>query len=257
MEAHINYDLCFGESRLASVTRTGSDFPNLWGEYQLKEGIREDDRLRHVVDYIESSIRTAQLAEADQQNEALYAWEENFIDLIESNQWFLVDEKGQREPILIPIFHSKQEIGWRWRIERTVTIRDLLVPAIKEAFPNLPFSFSTSGNLVATLRAPFPEIGELQIYDDGEEATVGVSEVTHLHFNPLDATLTGERRARRIAEEVMGFLRALFADQVLLFRTPNRGEGGWQRLDVSSKLPALDSGREYFLWSGPYDTHKV
>jgi hypothetical protein len=256
MEVHIKYDLCFGESRLASVTRTGADFPNLWGEFRLKESIREDDRLRHVVDYIDYSIRTAPLAEADQQDDARNAEEEKFIDLIDSNQWFLVDEKGQREPILIPIFHSEREIGWRWRM-RIVTIRDLLIPAIKEAFPNLPFSFSTSRNLVATLQAPFPEIGELQIYDDGEEATVGISEVTHLHFNPDNATLTGDRRDRQIAEEVMGFLRALFADQVLLFRTPNRGVGGWQRLDVSTKLPALSSDREYFLWSGPYDTHKV
>lgn len=136
-------------------------------------------------------------------------------------------------------------------------IRAFLIPAIKEAFPNLPFSFSESSNLVATLKAPFPEIGELQIYDDGEEATVSISEVTHGHFNPYDESLSREQRDRKIAEDVMSFLRALFADRVLLFRTPNRGMGGWRRLDVSTEPPTFSSGHEYFLWSGPYDTHKV
>ena len=104
LDEHRRYDLWFGEWQLASVTRTGGDFPNLWGEFQLKEGIREDDRIRHVVDYIDFSIRTAPLVHADQQDDAWYAEEDDFSDLIESNQWFLVDEKGQREPILIPIF---------------------------------------------------------------------------------------------------------------------------------------------------------
>jgi len=136
-------------------------------------------------------------------------------------------------------------------------IRDHLTAAIKESFPSLPFSFSQSSNLVATLQPPFAEIGKLEIYDDGDEATVSISEITHGHFNPYDATLSEEQRDRQIVEDVISFLRALFADQVLLFRTPSRGMGGWLRLDLSPEPPTLSSGREYFLWSGPYDTHKV
>ena len=113
----MKYDLWFGESKLASVTRTGADFPSLWGEYQLEEGIREDDRLRHVVEYIDYSIRTAPLFEAARPHVPRVDEEDNFIDLIESKQWFLLDEKGEREPILIPIFHSERDIGWRWRFE--------------------------------------------------------------------------------------------------------------------------------------------
>ena len=139
-------------------------------------------------------------------------------------------------------------------------IRDLLIPAIKEAFPNLPFSFSQSSNPVAKLQPPCGEIGTLDIYDDGGEATVYITEITHGHFNPYDASLSEAQRDRLIVEDVIGFLRALFADRVLLFRTPGqgiRGIGGWQRLDISPKPPVLNPEREYFLWSGPYDAHKV
>jgi hypothetical protein len=136
-------------------------------------------------------------------------------------------------------------------------IRDHLIAAIKESFPSLPFLFSQSSNPVAKLQPPFAGIGTLDIYDDGEEATVDITEVTHGHFNPYDASLSEEQRDRQIVEDVISFLRALFADRVLLFRTPGRGIGGWVRLDVSPEPPTFDAGREYFLWSGPYDTHKV
>src|ERR1051326_9234809 len=117
-------------------------------------------------------------------------------------------------------------------------IRDLLISAIKEAFPDLPFSFSPSSNPVAKLQPSFGEIGTLDIYDDGGEATVDITEVTHGHFSSFDSSLSEEQRDGKIVEDVMDFLHALFADQVLLFHTPNRGVGGWYRLDVSAKPDA-------------------
>ena len=136
-------------------------------------------------------------------------------------------------------------------------IRDHLIAAIKESFPNLPFSFPQSSNLIATLQSPSAEIGTLEIYDDGDEATVSISEITHGHFDRFDTSLGETQRDRQIVEDVIGFLRALFADKVLLFRTPSRSMGGWRRLDLSSEPPTFSPGREYFLWSGPYDTHKL
>lgn len=136
-------------------------------------------------------------------------------------------------------------------------IRDLLIPEIKKSFPDLPFSFSQSFNPIAHLQPSFTGIGTLDIYDDGDEATVYITEVSHGHFNPYDASLSGEQRDREIAKDVIDFLRALFADKVLLFRTPDQRIGGWTRLDLSPKPPTFDPGREYFLWSGPYDRRKV
>jgi hypothetical protein len=130
-------------------------------------------------------------------------------------------------------------------------IRDYLTSAIKKSFPSFPFSFSQSSNLVATLHSAFLGIGRLEVYDDGNEATVSISEITHGHFYSDDAILSEEQRQQQIAEDVIAFLRALFADQVLLFRTPSRGTGGWLRLDLSPEPPIFTSGREYFLWSGP------
>ena len=91
----------------------------------------------------------------------------------------------------------------------------------------------------------------LTIYDDGDEATVDFSEITHGHFNPYNESLSDEERWGSITESVVGFLRAVFADRVLLYRTPDRAMGGWKCLDVSSESPQRHHGCEYFLWSGP------
>jgi hypothetical protein len=136
-------------------------------------------------------------------------------------------------------------------------IREHLTAAIRESFPSLPFSFLQSSNLIATLESPFAEIGKLEVYDDGEEATVCITEVTHGHFNPYDSSLTEQQRDQKIVEEVIDFLQALFAGKVLLERTPSRHIGAWRRLDLLPKPPVLNPEREYFLWSGPYDTHKA
>ena len=131
-------------------------------------------------------------------------------------------------------------------------IRDLLIPAIKEAFPDKPFVFGSPPEPIAKLPSEVAEIGDLLIYDDDEEATVSVSEITHSHFNPYDQSLTRDQIDRRVTDEVIEFLRALFSDRVLLYRTPSRSMGGFSVLSDSPDEEKIVKGREYFLWSGPY-----
>ena len=99
---------------------------------------------------------------------------------------------------------------------------------------------------------PLCQGGQSGDYDDGDEATVDLTEVTHSHFNSYDESLSNEEHERRIAEDLVDFLKALFADQVLLFRTQNRGMGGWCRLDRSNECPRPEIRCEYFLWSRPF-----
>jgi hypothetical protein len=51
-------------------------------------------------------------------------------------------------------------------------IRDHLLPAVKEVFPNLAFKISPTSNPIISLSSSSAEIGDLHIYDDGDQATV-------------------------------------------------------------------------------------
>ena len=131
-------------------------------------------------------------------------------------------------------------------------IRDQLIPALRESFPTESFIFSEPPQPIASLPAPYPEIGRLDIYDDGDEATVDLTEITHGHFSCYDTDTTTEQREAMITADVIDFLHALFSDQILLYRTPTRSMGGWTRLDLSPESERIRRDREYFVWTHPF-----
>jgi len=129
-------------------------------------------------------------------------------------------------------------------------IRDHLIPALREAFPALPFTPGLPPAPVAVFPAKHPKVGDVRVFDHGEEATVLVGEITHGHFNPYDESLSEQQVAERVAADVVEFLKALFSDQVLLYRSANRRIGGWQVLGEGT-TPERCPKRQYFVWSGP------
>jgi hypothetical protein len=127
---------------------------------------------------------------------------------------------------------------------------------LKERYPNVAFTFSDSSQPFASVVCPVSEMGRLDIYDDGDEATIDISEITHGHFNPYE-TMSEPDRDKWVTEAVTSFLDALFADRVLLYRTPNRHMGGWQvhddRIDRTVPLSGFEH-RQCFVWSGAIAT---
>jgi hypothetical protein len=102
-----------------------------------------------------------------------------------------------------------------------------------------------------TFPAPHPRIGEIRIWDDGNEATIKVGNITHDHLNPYDETLTEEEIACRVTEGVILFLDLLFADRVVFWRHLSGHAGGWRVLEEWKKLPHLGDDIETCIWSRP------
>jgi hypothetical protein len=130
----------------------------------------------------------------------------------------------------------------------TVKIRDVLLPALRQRFPDRPFAEGVPPQPVAIFQAEHPAVGDLQILDDGHEVTLVIGPHTHSHFNPYDATLTSAQLAEEVTESVLNFLTDLFADRVLIWSIPGRS-GGWSLLTgQSSRIPS-EACR--LIWSGP------
>lgn len=132
-----------------------------------------------------------------------------------------------------------------------MSIGEVLLPALRQRFPDKPFVEGVSPDAVATFSAAHPAVGDLRILDDGEEVTVMLGHHTHSHFNPYDATLTSAQLAQEVTESVLDFLTELFADRVLIWSIAGHS-GGWSRgsilTDVTSGPPP-EAVR--FVWSGP------
>ena len=136
-------------------------------------------------------------------------------------------------------------------------IRDHLVPAIKEVFPNLAFKISPTSNPIISHSSSLAEIGDLHIYDDGDRATVIITGITHGDFGVYDENLTTEEKEQIITEDVISFLVTLFSDRVVLYRTSSKGIAGWTVIEQGVKDIEFVAGREYFVWSGPITPPKA
>ena len=133
-----------------------------------------------------------------------------------------------------------------------MTIADVLVPMVKAMYPDRKPRFGSAPEPIVVFPAACPDVGDLSIYDDGEEATVAIENVTHHHVNNYDAELSQEERIRRIAQRVVTFLDSLFSDSVLLWSI-DRGQrmGGWRLLpdDEEEIVDDLPDEADVFLWS--------
>jgi hypothetical protein len=116
------YELYFGAMKIGVIDQIDSDFPNLWGKITYDPALSEPRseagaRLLRFVALNQESIRLAEL-EKEQESEREKAVNDelaaDFNDLIESEDWRLIDAHGQAHPILCPILRDSGEIVWRW-----------------------------------------------------------------------------------------------------------------------------------------------
>ncbi len=129
------------------------------------------------------------------------------------------------------------------------TIREILVPALEAAFPASGLRISSPPEPVAIFPAVCAEVGDVLIYDDGDEATVVIEKVTHHHTNPYNTDMTPHERAVWVTNEVVAFLHALFDDRVLLW-SRQQGKGGSGSQPFNGVIPTdLREGADTFVWS--------
>src|SRR4051812_47651596 len=126
-------------------------------------------------------------------------------------------------------------------------IRDRLIPVLQREFTGWEIAFDAPPQPIATFPAAQPTVGRVLVYDDGDEATVLIENVTHAHFNPHDENLSEAQRDEVVTEDVVDFLKALFSDRVLLHSSPDNRRGGWTRLDLKDGPVELSPSFRYFL----------
>ena len=110
-----------------------------------------------------------------------------------------------------------------------------LKQAIVERYGRERVRLSDPPDPVVTFNSPHPDVGELAIMDDCDEATIYMGKITHSHFDSV--------------EDVLNFLDDLFDDRVLLWSSKDGTRGGW-RIRESQGIELVPNACNY-LWSGP------
>src|SRR5262245_48711562 len=96
-------------------------------------------------------------------------------------------------------------------------ISDVLIPKLQQRFSGRGLRVGSAPSPFAVFPAAHPEVGDVQIYDDGDELTLVAGNFTHGHFSNYEDALSAKQKAEQVSEDVVNFLEDLFADRIVLW----------------------------------------
>jgi len=107
--------------------------------------------------------------------------------------------------------------------------------------------------LVVTVPALHPETGDIVVWLDGDEVTVGIGEYFHCHFETDEAEgVPQAERERLAAERAVEFIASFMAGSIVVRVRRERGRvvsAGTHPVDTQRSAP--DADETDYLWSGP------
>jgi hypothetical protein len=112
----MKFRLFYRDIEIATIKLLDSDFPNQFGHYEMNRDLDwTKPKYKFLNDYIDFSIKCNELLDGDEvQYEAYLNKNANqFTDMIESEEWYLIDEFQERRSILAPNFLNDEHIIWR------------------------------------------------------------------------------------------------------------------------------------------------
>jgi hypothetical protein len=111
------YFLFVRDVRLGRVVPSDSESSTPSGTFTPESATDHPQIRRRVANYIQFRAEADQLAHDSPHSleEFLDLTEPEFADLINSNEWSLVDPQGNRFAILAPNFSAGRTLTWQWR----------------------------------------------------------------------------------------------------------------------------------------------
>jgi hypothetical protein len=131
-------------------------------------------------------------------------------------------------------------------------IRETLIPALKQKYPDEQIRFGSPPDAIAVFVAPHPGIGELHLMDYETEVIAFVGEITHGHFSTYNGETTQDEIDQAVTESVLEFLEDTFQDKVLFYQAKDGKGSGWQTIDSNEITKGLTEKAHCYVWSGPY-----
>ncbi len=137
-------------------------------------------------------------------------------------------------------------------------VREVLLATLTEQFSDHGLRAGSGLGAIAVVPAKHPDVGEVIVEDTGiatnVSAIVTVGDIIVSHFTNYDSHLDGPERAKRLTTDVVRFLRQLFDDRLLFWRSTDGRNAGWrERGDLAFSEPLVLDNRIYrlYVWSGP------
>ena len=118
----MQYVLYLGAMKIGHVVHLDSDFPSLWGTITYPDSVanpktEEEIRFSRFLKLEQEDIRLIDVEHKEdvtKERSAIEAQMQEYLDYIETDDWYLIDETGNKHAILCPVLRHDGEIVWRW-----------------------------------------------------------------------------------------------------------------------------------------------
>jgi hypothetical protein len=130
-----------------------------------------------------------------------------------------------------------------------VTITEEITAGLRGRFPGDGLRFGVAPDPIVTIPARCVEVGELKIFDHGDEAVIHLGHVAHTHVSAYHTNTHGER-VQSVAEDIIEFLGKLLADEILFWSVDSDVRMGGVHRGYTGIVPAgIPKEANIFLWS--------
>ena len=134
----------------------------------------------------------------------------------------------------------------------------LLLGALLARFRDEGLLVGAPSGPLAIFPAKHPQVGDLTISRPHLDGIIGVEitigDALHDHLDNIDTHLPVAQRAERLAGDVVRFVRELFSDRLLFWRSMDGQSVGWRECgNAAHRDPLVLDDRSYsvYLWSQP------
>lgn len=120
----MSYELFFEDVLIGKIKYEANDFPNLFGDIAFSSEYltSNSSKVRRIRDYLNLQAQSVELVEVENEKDVekelneMNAKLDQYMDMVETNGWCLISDKGEQLPILSPIIRTDGEVTWRWNI---------------------------------------------------------------------------------------------------------------------------------------------
>ncbi len=112
-----NFELFLKDIHIGSITETNWDMRSSGDINYHFNYLNPSDRL---AEFIRLSIRYSECLESgtEEELEEISKEEKQFMELINSQDWFILNKNKEKTKILCPVFHEGNEITWQIDVEK-------------------------------------------------------------------------------------------------------------------------------------------
>jgi hypothetical protein len=111
------YQLFYGDVKIGEIVDVRNEFPTTHGAFKPSAISAAEPLRSHIRNYINFSIQASTIGEEDDYGQRWEDFqltgEQDYLDLINSEAWYLLDAGATKTVITVPVFHPNHEISWR------------------------------------------------------------------------------------------------------------------------------------------------